>query len=433
MNIDSSLSVLQINCLGATMSTGRTTRELHEYLLGAGHRSHIACPTKYDAQDVFAFSNRVMIHWDRLLSRLSGFEGTHSLIPTLRLIRYIKRLRPDIVHLRVLHNYCLNFEKLFSFLAKENIATVITLHDFWYMTGLCCYYTMTGCEKWIEGCHDCPNLSLGGFPLRTDHTADMWKMKKEGLLSIPRLAVTGVSDWTVQEAEKSFLKDARILRRIYNWIDLSVFCPRDASEHRKKLGVEQKKMILGVSSLWVPGDRKGLHVFLSLAKVIPESYQIVLVGNIRCREPLLHNITALGAISDVNELAGIYNAADVFLNLSLEETFGKVSAEAIACGTPVISVDSTANREIVPPGGGFVIKPGDLQAILDALQELFRKEKQEYVTICREFAEQYFNKQDNIRQYVSLYQDLIRFEPAAYENKEVNECMNRVNNYSRGG
>ena len=52
--------------------------------------------------------------------------------------------------------------------------------------------------------------------------------------AIDRLAVIGVSDWITNEAKSSFLSTAKIVQRIYNWIDLSEFYPKKNTEIRKK-------------------------------------------------------------------------------------------------------------------------------------------------------------------------------------------------------
>ena len=89
-------------------------------------------------------------------------------------------------------------------------------------------------------------------------------------------------------------------------------------------------------------------------------------------------MTILPSTSNTTELAEFYSLGDVFLNLSESETFGKVSAEAISCGTPLIAFNSTANPEIVPKGAGVVIETTDLKEILSAIDEIFSKDKSEY-------------------------------------------------------
>ena len=122
---------------------------------------------------------------------------------------------------------------------------------------------------------------------------------------------------------------------INNGIDLSVFKPTE-SNFREKYGLEDKKIILGVSFDW--GYRKGLDVFIELAKRLNDDYKIVLVGTSDATDATLpENIISIHRTDNQIELAKIYSAADVFVTPTREEVLGMVSAEAIACGTPVVT------------------------------------------------------------------------------------------------
>ena len=182
----------------------------------------------------------------------------------------------------------------------------------------------------------------------------MWNDKKRLWLSIPNLAVVGVSDWITNEAKKSpMFKNAKIIRRIYNWIDLDVFKPANADDIREKYGLTDKKIILGVSSAW--SRKKGLDTFLKVADCLKNDEIMLLVGNMP-KISLPKNVISVAATDSVNELVKYYNAADVFLQLSEEETFGKVVAEALACGTPVVTNGYTANPELVNASCGCIAR-----------------------------------------------------------------------------
>lgn len=401
------LKVLQVNVVGATFSTGRTTRELHDYLTAHGHKSLIAIPRARDCDDAFVYASRIEEHFDILFSILTGYEATASILPTRRLIRYMEQEEPDVVHLRNLHSYSLNIRMLLQYLGEKDIPTVITLHDCWFMTGLCPHYTLQKCDRWKTGCHSCPHLYMSGSKLLFDRTNTMWKNKRDALTSIPRLAVVGVSDWVTNEAQKSFLGSAKILKRIYNWIDLETFTPKNDLHLRENLRLQGKKVILGVAAGWRSNSRKGLDVFLQLAEILPGNYVIVLVGSMIYDGALPKNIISVGATNNATELAEYYSMADVFLNLSKEETFGKVSAEAVSCGTPVVAVDSTANRELVPPGGGIVLENDAVENIKSAVIEVAMRGKEKYQQVCRKFAEKNFDMKKNIDENIDVYYELL--------------------------
>lgn len=65
-------------------------------------------------------------------------------------------------------------------------------------------------------------------------------------------------------------------------------------------------------------------------------------------------------------LAEVYASADVFLFPSLTETFGNVTLEALACGTPVLAFDCAAASEWVQTGqNGWLVPSGHGQRYID--------------------------------------------------------------------
>lgn len=401
------LTVVQINPLGASLSTGRTTRELHNYLLFKGINSLIACPAPLDCDDAFFFSGKNQMRFDRVLTNLTGLEGHFSRRPTYRLLKYLDEMKPDIVHLRILHSNYINLELLFAYLAKNDIATVITMHDMWFITGGCCYYTIQNCQNWLTGCKNCDRKNHADYKALAVQSERLWNEKQKLLSAIPRLAVVGVSKWVAEEAKKSpILKSAKV-SSIYNWIDQTVFYPRDESELKRSMQLEDKFVILGVSASWTLGDRKGLDDYLALSEHLPEDMRIVLIGKMGYEGKLPENIISVPPIKDTSKLAEYYSMADVYLNLSREETFGKVSAEALSCGTPIIAIDSTANKELVPTDGGQVLMSNDVQDILQAISVIQGKTKLEYEQICCSFAKTHFDMLTNMDNYIDVYNHLL--------------------------
>lgn len=69
------------------------------------------------------------------------------------------------------------------------------------------------------------------------------------------------------------------------------------------------------------------------------------------------------------ELPWWYNAAEVFVYPSSYEGFGMPPAEAMACGTPVIVSNASSLPEVVG-GAGWLVPPGDVDALAEALRAL---------------------------------------------------------------
>ena len=106
-------------------------------------------------------------------------------------------------------------------------------------------------------------------------------------------------------------------------------------------------------------------------------------------------------------MARIYSCADVFVNLSTAESFGKVAAEALACGTPAVVYNTTGIKEIAGEGCGGVVDQHDITGMKEKLLEFKGKEKKSYVPVCRKRAETLFHYKINAEQLISLYKEIL--------------------------
>lgn len=399
------MRVLQINAVNGIKSTGRTCVELADYLNKNRNEGFIAYSDGPTYEKGYKIGTYIEIKFHGLFSRIFGLQGYFSIMSTKRLLNYIEKLKPDVIHLRNLHGNYINLKLLLEYLAKKDIATVVTLHDCWFYTGKCTHYTVDGCYKWQNGCGNCPRLKKDNSSWFFDCTMKMYNEKKEWFEKIPRLAIAGVSDWITNEARKSFISSARVLTRIYNWVDLDVFKPVNTEMLRYKLNLENKFIILGVASGW--SNDKGLHKFIELSKAISKDMSIILVGNIDKKVSLPKNIINIKETHNIDELAKYYSMADVFVNLSLEESFGKVTAEALACGTPVVVINSTANPELVGDRCGYIVDKDSMGKILEYILHIKKNGKKYYSKHCIEFAKNNFNIEDRLHDYVELYKKII--------------------------
>jgi glycosyltransferase involved in cell wall biosynthesis len=119
-------------------------------------------------------------------------------------------------------------------------------------------------------------------------------------------------------------------------------------------------------------------------------------------------ITHIRYVDSASELATYYAGAMALFNPSMEESFGMVTAEALACGTPVIVFDSTASPELVGEKCGYVVNPHDLDAVVGCLEEIRENGKDFYTCFCRKRAETLFSREANCEEYRKLYCELAK-------------------------
>ena len=406
------MKMLQINAVNIIGSTGRSTSEINNYLNKNGYTGSIAYAYGINEKNSYIIGNSLDRKIHGFLSRILGLQGYFSLLSTKKLISYIKEFKPDVVRLGNLHSNYINIPYLTKFLAKNDIATILTLDDCFYYTGKCMHYTSQKCYKWKEKCGKCPRIKNDNPSWLFDFTKKMLIDKEKNFNSIPRLAVVGVSKWITNEAKNSILSNADYITTIYNWIDLDVF----KFKNNVDLGISELKnkfIILGVATEW--SDLKGLNTFIELSKFLEEDEVIVLIGKLNNKIRLPKNIINIKQTNNVEKLVEFYSKANVFLQLSKEETFGKVVAESLACGTPVITINSTANAELVGKNCGFILERRSVKEIINSIKKIKNNKKDYYSKFCRNFAEKSFDKNTNISKYIELSKKLIQLKGEKYD------------------
>ena len=108
-------------------------------------------------------------------------------------------------------------------------------------------------------------------------------------------------------------------------------------------------------------------------------------------------------------MANYYNLADVFVNLSYEDTFGLVNAEAMSCGTPIISFNSTACGEVVGNDEkcGMALSPKvSGKKLYECILEIKKNGKNSYTKNCIRRVELFFDEEVMKRQYMDLYHSI---------------------------
>lgn len=297
--------------------------------------------------------NKLSILFHVLISRF-GFNGHGSYFATKKLIKRLKEINPDIIHLHNIHGYYLNLKVLFNYLTNEYKGKIIwTLHDCWAFTGHCSYFTLVSCNKWQKECFSCPRLGI--YPKEyIDTTNKEFYLKKRLFTNLNNVTLITPSNWLKSLVERSYLNKYPITT-INNGINLNIFKRIIDFNILKKYDIpKNKKILLGVANIWE--ERKGLNIFLDLAKIIKEDEIIVLVGlNDKQKKSLPQNIIGITRTDNQTDLAKLYSLAKVFINPSFEETFSLVTIEAMACGTPVVVCDMSAPKELINAQVGLAV------------------------------------------------------------------------------
>lgn len=401
------MRIVQINAIHGSLSTGVIMADIQRRCIDNGIDAYVAYSLLSIPEKMVVNGIRIGNAFDEkmhaLLSRVCGKQGYFSTLSTIRFIRQLDTIKPDIVHLHNLHNNYINLNLLLRHLAKHDIATVITMHDCWYFTGGCYHYTDVGCHRWQSGCGHCPKRFQDIPAYLCNSSARILKDREKFLNAIPRLYIVGCSKWVAEEARKSVLRNCNI-RYIYNGFDLDVFKP-SPSVIAKRLGIEGKFILLGPASKWLSEvNQETLRYFV---KALPSECVLVLFGAKNTYQTVAKNVILYGYTHSREEMAQLYSMADVMVNCSREDTLSSLNLEAQACGTPVVTYEATGSKETVDGECGFAVKTGNAKRLFEYVELVKNNTKAYYSAACRTWIENNFNKELNYQLYIDLYKEIV--------------------------
>lgn len=399
------MKILQINAVYGQGSTGTIVRDIEKMCEESGIECYVASPDKkvLKAKHGYVIGNTLDHKIHALLSRIHGKQAYYSHIPTRNLIRWIDEIKPEIVHLHNLHSNYIHLNMLSHYLAERDIKTIVTLHDCWFITGGCFHYTAAGCNKWLTNCKNCPKKKEDTPAFFSKQSAKILADRKKFLLAIPHLYITGVSQWMANEALKTFLKDTPNYV-ITNGIDMEVFKPTP-SDFRKRLGLEDKYIILGPASKWLLSVNK--QVMAEFSNIMQPDEVLLLFGVTNAIDNLPDNIITYGYTKNREELAQLYTMVDVFANVTREDSLSLINVEAQACGTPVVTFNQTGPKETVDDINSFNVPVGDVHKLYEAVQKVRKQTTEDTVTQCVQFVHEKYEVYNTYKKYIELYKSII--------------------------
>lgn len=267
--------LIDVNCKYS--STGKIVYNLFEGLKKDGRKAAVCYGRgdKIQEKGIYKFGLDWETNIHAALARITGYNGYFSPISTKRLISYIEKFKPDVIHIHELHAYFVNIKPLLKYIKKKKIKVIWTFHCEYMYTGKCGY--TYDCKKYMSGCGNCPAIKEYPKSILFDKTKKMYLTKKK-LLEDMDVEIITPSKWLADKVKLSFLKDKKI-QVIHNGIDTNIFHPMNVDDLKKQLDISQKDKVVIAIAPDIMIERKGGKQVLKLAKtMIDQSIVFVLVG-----------------------------------------------------------------------------------------------------------------------------------------------------------
>ncbi|MCH5278298.1 MAG: glycosyltransferase [Christensenellaceae bacterium] len=369
------MKILIINSVCGIRSTGRICTDLATAVEAEGHEVKIgygreAVPEQYKKYAI-RIGGEIDVKLHGLKARLMDADGKGSSHATRKFLEWVQKYDPDVIHLHNLHGYYINVPLLFQYIIDHNKKVIWTLHDMWSFTGHSGTCDSKKCEKWETGCGNCP--SYKGYPSSiVDRSAKNYLWKKNLFTAVENLTIVTPSKWLAGLVKRSFLS-GKIIEIIPNGIDIQQFKPQE-NDFKSFYHIEDKIVLMGCSTWW--GKNKGLNDFYTLAARLDQRYKIVLVGLDKEQIAELPSaILGIERTNSVKELAQIYSAADLFVNLTYGDNYPTVNLESLACGTPVLTYETGGSAECLDGKNGISFTRGDIEGVIKFLNTEFTSDK----------------------------------------------------------
>lgn len=392
----STCKLLQLNVTANWGSTGKIAEGIGKAAMTRGWESVIAYGRYMNPSmsKLIRVGNTLDVYAHYARNRIFDSEGLGSKKATRSLLNSVNELSPDIIQLHNIHDHWLNYPLLFEYLATVDTPVVWTFHDCWAFTGGCFHFENNGCYAWESGtCNEACSQNH-------KQAAKNFELRRKLLQALgTRLHIISVSNWLLEYARRSFLKDTGAhFHVLNNGIDTeNIFKP---ASHSKE------KMILGVSNVWP--SYKGLDDFKRLRELLPPDVAITLVGLSKSQiASLPEGINGISRTANAHELAELYSKAAVFVNPTRNDSFPTVNLEALACGTPVITYRTGGSPEAVDDTTGIVVEKGDIGALVSAITHVIDNPQLYPSEACRKRAVECFNQETQFARYIDLYESIL--------------------------
>lgn len=289
------------------------------------------------------------------------------------------RTHPSIQSADLIHLHFTNF----GFLSIENIQqlcslgkpVVWTLHDMWAFTGGC-HHSGT-CENYQSKCGFC--VEFVNNPAINDLSNQLWERKIKAFKQ-KNLHIITCSNWLRLRAIKSsILKNQQIIA-LPNTLDSEqIFVPKHKKEAKRMLGLDENKTLLLFVAVRPNAPKKGFKQFIEAVQFLENrtSFVIGIIGNVIDKSPFEQIAIPLhyfGHLTNDQQMAEVYQAADVYVTTSLEENLPNTIMEAMACGTPCIGFEVGGIPEMIDhQQNGYVAKAFDCKDFANGIHEVLEQ------------------------------------------------------------
>lgn len=407
------MNILILNSNNPLATSGIVSYDLFTGLKGRGHRVRLLVNSYSNdyPPDIISletpFSVRRNKFIKRIKKRLFPSKGVrtnpdyhfHNLAEAKSVYRTAKILRkagmnPDAVIVMFAGDF-VNTKNIFELYRNTNARVFWLMYDMAPFTGGCHY--AWDCNGYRERCGRCPGL-YSDDPEDISNKNLLFKKKYIGKTGIEVIAA---SEWQFRQARSSYLFSDKLIHKILLSVDPELFAMADKNEARIRMGIPEGRKIIFFGSVYMSHRRKGMQYLLESLKILKEKVAgslldekiLLLIAGREMEE--IESILAfpfhfLGFVNNTTGIASAFQAADLFLCPSIEDSGPSMINQSLMCGTPVVSFEMGVSPDLVKSGQtGYLARLKDSSDMAQGLYDVLSADDRTYERMaknCRQLA-----------------------------------------------
>ena len=257
--------------------------------------------------------------------------------------------------------------------------------DMNHFTGGC--HFAWDCKGYIEGCSEkCPAIV-------SEYGKDIPKRNFDTKLSNAKkgnFKILAGSGWTLKQAQESKIyKNQDVIYNVNSLIDLKLFNNQNRDIAKRVFELDKDKFYILMGCQNAKAKRKGFEYLVESLKILEKKLspnekskiEVIIVSRdvSGAFDEIPFSKKHIDYIKDYRLLALLYQAVNVFVNSSIEDSGPLMVSEALASGTPVVGFDmGVVNNLVVTDFNGYKAKLKNNEDLANGIKKIFNLSESEY-------------------------------------------------------
>ncbi len=266
--------------------------------------------------------------------------------------------------------------------------------DMNHFTGGC--HFSWGCEGYTNNCDHCPAIQDESQKLIAKNNLERkYQNAQKAFFKI--IAGSGL---TLEQAKKSKIyRDQEIIYNVNSLIDTTLLNDKNKNIAKNIFSLANDHFYILTGAQNMDDPRKGFKYLIEALEILdqqlPEDIKqkicLLVVSNSINKE--FERVTfkkqKIDYIKDYRLLSLLYQATDVFINSSIEDSGPMMVSEALACGTPVVGFDTgVVTNMVIDDYNGYKIPMKDSQKLAEGILKIFQLDPYQYSVFSKNAVKQ---------------------------------------------